>query len=154
MPSSLPGGWTLGGEWAICWNGRLLSTRPSPTVEHHPEGLGSESPQLCPLPTSHLFPASSRFNFGSLHCLLRSLLHHLSPPWSLKNSLAAPWKGLQSVIGTVDQNGRAEGGRMWPCLGGISAPSFYVMAHLPAGSALWLAARWEARHCKKGAQYP
>lgn len=38
--------------------------------------------------------------------------------------------------------------------GGISAPSFYVMAHLPAGSAPWLAARWEARPCRKGAQYP
>lgn len=121
MPSSLPGGWTLGGEQAICCNGRLLYTRLSPTVEHHPEGLGSESPRLCPPPTSHLFPASSRFNFGSRHCLVRSLLHHLSPPWSLKNSLSAPWKGLQGVVGAVDQNGRAEGGRRWPCLAGISA---------------------------------
>lgn len=39
-------------------------------------------------------------------------------------------------------------GRAW---GGVSAPSLYVMAHLPAGSALW---RWEARPCRKGAQYP
>lgn len=112
------------------------------------------NPPVCPPPTSHLFPASSRFNFGSRHCLVRSLLHHLSPPWSLKNSICASWKGLRSVVGTGDQNGRAEGGRMWPCLGGVSVPSLCIMAHLPAGSALWLAARWEARPCRKGAQYP
>lgn len=150
MPSSLPGGWTLGGEQAICCNGRLLYTRLSPTVEHHPEGLGSESPRLCPPPTSHLFPASSRFNFGSRHCLVRSLLHHLSPPWSLKKlSLCTLERAPECSrrCGSEWQSWRRKDVAVFGW-------HFCVMAPLPAGSALRLAARWEARPCRKGAQCP
>lgn len=88
MPSSVPGGETLGGEWAIWWNGHHLIQTAISHGGASSWGPRFSIPRLCPPPTGHLFPVSSRPHFGFVSCLMRSLLSHLISPLGLLRKIS------------------------------------------------------------------